>query len=161
MDGVTRVNPAVSLPLYPSYPAAYPAGRRKGGPGSSRGEAGTGGTARFPTITGGPGSRDYWGSSFPTIATIHNPAFSRTATVPRTGPPRLQNSVGDTLAAVHTPSLLASAQRARPVDEALGGDTGSRPLARPLSDLNSSHLARHVRDRPQGATAVGGRVRFY
>ena len=35
MAGVTRVNPAVSLPLYPSYPAAYPAGRRKGGPGNS------------------------------------------------------------------------------------------------------------------------------
>ena len=37
MAGVTRVNPAVSLPLYPSYPAAYPGGR------AGRGAAGGGG----------------------------------------------------------------------------------------------------------------------
>ena len=42
MAGGTRVNPTVSLPLYPSYPAAYPAGRREGGQGSSRGRRGPG-----------------------------------------------------------------------------------------------------------------------
>ena len=104
---MTRVNPAVSLPLYPSYPAAYPAGRRKGGPGSSWGEAGTGGTARIPTITGGPGSRDYWGSSFPTIATIQNPSFSRIVTVPRHWPAhRIQTSVSTTKPTVHSPPAL-------------------------------------------------------
>lgn len=44
--------------------------------------AGDGGTARVPTLTGGPGSRDCCGSSFPTLATIPTPSFSRIVTAP-------------------------------------------------------------------------------
>ena len=127
MAGVTRVNPAVSLPLYPSYPAAYPAGRREGGQGNSRGRRGPGAPQGSQPL---PAAQDCCGSSFPILDTL---------------PP---------------PVLLASAQRARPVDEANWGETLVR-AQRPVSNLNTQP---NWQGRPQWQDSVGhhsgGRVRF-
>ena len=40
-------------------------------------EAGDAGSARIPSLSGGSGSKDCCGSSFPTLATIPTPSFSR------------------------------------------------------------------------------------
>ena len=103
MAGGTKVNPTVFLPLYSSYHAAYPAGRREGGQGNSRGRRGPGAPQGSQPL---PAEQDCCGSSFPILDTL---------------PP---------------PVLLASAQRARPVDEANWGETPVR-AQRPVSDLNT------------------------